>query len=119
MFPVVYLGLLLAIYRRDRPLLVGTVLTVGVHPFLFPPPADDDAWETRVVRGERAWLADGLTSSPADLCLLLVGAPVNVFTLRAAVRRQPGRLAVGAALSLLLTFGFFVRMERLYVARRR
>jgi len=117
--PVAYLALLLALYRRDRVALTGTLLFVAAHPFVVSPPADDSAWGTRVVRGERQWLADGLLSSPLDLLVVLVGAPLNLFTLRAAIRRQPLRLVVGAALSVAFTFVFFERMARLYDRRAR
>ena len=112
--PVAYLSLLLALYRRDRSLGAATLLFVAAHPFVFPAPDDDSAWGTRVVRGERRWLADGLRSSPLDALLIAVGAPLNLFTLRAAVRRQPVRLAVGAVLSVVFMFVFFARMARHY-----
>jgi hypothetical protein len=112
--PVAYLSLLLALYRRDRSLGAATLLFVAAHPLVFPAPDDDSAWGTRVVRGERRWLADGLRSSPLDALLIAVGAPLNLFTLRAAVRRQPVRLAVGAVLSVVFMFVFFARMARHY-----
>lgn len=43
-----------------------------------------------------------------------VGAAVQLYTLRAALSRRPGRTAVGAAASMLLMFLFFDRMARLY-----
>lgn len=133
--PVAYLSLLLALYRRDRSLGAATLLFVAAHPFVFPAPDDDSAWGTRVVRGERRWLAEGplFHGSPSarrstsrsispslnrprslDALLIAVGAPLNLFTLRAAVHRQPVRLAVGAALSVVFMFVFFARMARHY-----
>jgi hypothetical protein len=41
--------LVLSVYRRDGRPVAGTVAFVVVNPALFPPPADDDAWMTRVV----------------------------------------------------------------------
>jgi hypothetical protein len=109
-FPLLVLG----VYRRDRPLLAGTLLFVLVHPLAVSEPDDDDAWATRVVRGERAWLDRGLFASTADLLFVVLCAPVILFTLRSAVRREPVRTAVGTPLSMVLMLVFFGRMARLY-----
>lgn len=77
-------------------------------------PDDDAAWATRVVRGERDWLDAGLVDSPSDLALLAVGAPLNLVVLRAAVRRQPLRTAVGVACSVALSLAFFDRTANRY-----
>jgi hypothetical protein len=67
-----------------------------------------------VTPGERVWLADGLASSPSDLQFLALGAPVQLFTLRAALRRQPAWTALGTAYSLATMLPFFRRVGRLY-----
>lgn len=113
LFPLAYLSLIRGLYRRDRTALSVTLALVAVHPLVFPPPDDDRAWGTRLVRGERVWLADGLRSSPLDLLLLLVGVPLNLFTLRAAVRQQPVETVVGATVTVASTVLFFHRMTRL------
>ncbi|WP_227131191.1 DUF6653 family protein [Halorubellus salinus] len=104
----------LAVYRRDRRLLAAVLAFVGAQPLLFDAPDDDAAWATRVVRGERDWLDAGLADSPGDLALLAVGAPLNLLVLRAAVRRQPLRTAVGVACSVALSLAFFERMANRY-----
>jgi len=109
-FPVLVLG----VYRRDRRLLVAVALFAGLNPLVFPPPEDDSAWATRVVRGEQAWLDRGLASSPGDLLVLALGAPVVLFTLRAALRGRPARTALGTVASLCAMGLFFRRMARLY-----
>jgi hypothetical protein len=109
-FPV----LVAALYRRDRRLLAATLAAVALNPLVVAPPEDDDAWATRVVRGERAWLDRGLASSTADLAFLALSAPVVVFALGSAARRRPVRTAVGTALSMVLILVFFGRMARLY-----
>jgi hypothetical protein len=109
-FPVLVAGL----YRRDRRLLAATLLFVAVNPLVFPPPADDRAWATRVVHGERVWLERGLGSSPADVAVLALGAPVVLYTLRAALAGRPLRTALGTLLSLGAMLLFFERMARLY-----
>ena len=111
-----YPVLILAVYRRSRLLLVGTLLSVATNLLLVSPPETDDAWATRVVLGERVWLERGLASSPHDLGLTAVGGVVHLWTFRAAVRRQPVHTAVGTVVSMALMFLFFDRMARLYGA---
>lgn len=106
--------LVLAVYRRGQRLLVATLLFALVNMFGHDPPADDSAWATRVVLGERVWLDRGLASSPGDLLCVTVTAPVYLFTLRAAVRQQPLKTAVGTSCSLVVMLLFFARLERLY-----
>ncbi|AQL42594.1 hypothetical protein BV210_07675 [Halorientalis sp. IM1011] len=101
--------LMLAIYRRDERLLVGTVLFVAVNPVLFPPPEDDDAWMSRVVYGERLWLEHGNRRHPIQL-LNVANAACTIYAVRAAVHRQPLRtaLATGGAMALKFLFVAFV-----------
>lgn len=106
--------LVLAVYRRSPRLLGATLISVAVHLGTTTPPTSDEAWATRVVLGERVWLERGLASEPADLGLVGVGAMVQGYTLRAALRRQPARTAVGTLASLALMLLFFDRMARLY-----
>jgi len=108
-----YPTLVLAIYRRDRRLLAGTLAFVVANPLVFRPPESDDAWATRVVLGERTWVERGLRPS-VDLLFVACSAPVYVLTLRAAVRRRPVRTAIGTVLSIVLMLVFFERMTRLY-----
>ena len=112
-----YPVLVLALYRRSRPLLGATLLFVLLNPLLFPPPDDDGAWATRVVRGERAWLDRGLRSSPVDLLFVTLAAPLDLLTLRAAVDRRPVRTAAGTAVGLALMLLFFGRMARQHERR--
>ncbi|WP_267641301.1 DUF6653 family protein [Haloarchaeobius amylolyticus] len=118
-FVATYPLLVLAIYRRERRLLAAILVFVAVNPVLSPEPDDDSAWATRVVLGERVWLDEGLLSSVADLLFVACCAPVQLYTLRAAVKRRPVRTAVGTALSLVLMFVFFGRMAQLYEDRAR
>lgn len=115
---VAYPTLILAIYRRDGPLLAGVLLFVAANPLLASPPETDDAWATRVVLGERVWLERGLLSSPETLFTALC-APVPLYTIRAAVERRPVRTAVGTVASLVLFLVFFRRMVTLYEAESR
>ena len=105
--------LVVAIYRRDRPLLVGTLLAVALNPVLFSPPEDDDAWATRVVLGERVWLEREPLASP-ETAFVAASAPVYLFTLRAAAKRRPVRTVVGTVASMTLMLLFFRRMVRLH-----
>ncbi|WP_440769266.1 DUF6653 family protein [Natronorubrum sp. DTA28] len=110
-----YLLLVLSLYRRNRPLLVGTLLFVAVNPLVFPSPETDDAWATRVVLGEQVWLERGLRPS-SHLRFTLVCVPVFLFTLRSAAKRYPLRTGLGAIASVVLMLLFFDRMARLYEA---
>jgi drug/metabolite transporter (DMT)-like permease len=112
-----YPTLILAVYRRDRALLAGTLLAVVLNLLLVSPPETDEAWATRVVLGERVWLERGLHSSPPDLGLVAVGAAVHLYAVRAAVARRPVRTLVGTAASMALMLLFFGRMVRLYETR--
>ncbi|WP_439027938.1 DUF6653 family protein [Haloarchaeobius sp. DT45] len=116
-FVATYPLLVLAIYRREQRLLAAILVFVAVNPLLSPEPDDDSAWATRVVLGERVWLDDGLLSSVSNLLFVVATAPVQLYTLRAAVKRQPVRALVGTGLSMVLMFVFFGRMARLYEAR--
>ncbi|MDS0283205.1 DUF6653 family protein [Haloarcula onubensis] len=108
-YPVV----VLAVYRRSRGLAAAVVVSVLLS-LRVSPPATDDAWATRVVRGEQVWLDRGLGSEPWTLALLALGALVQFATFRAASRRRGRRTAVGTAASVGLMGLFFDRMARLY-----
>jgi hypothetical protein len=110
MYPV----FVLAIYRRSRPLAGTLVVSLAANLFVVSPPETDDAWATRVVRGEQEWLDRGLFSSKSDLLIVAVGGLVNVYTLRSAFHRRPAGTAAGTLASLVLTFLFFGRMAALY-----
>lgn len=110
---VAYPFLVLAIYRRSGPLLVGTLAFVAANPLLVSPPADDGAWATRVVLGERLWLGEGVWPT-RDLAYAVLAAPIYLFTLGSAVRRRPIRTLLGTAASMVAMFGFFDRMARRY-----
>jgi hypothetical protein len=97
--------LVLAIYRRDRRLLAGTVVFVVVNPVLFPPPEGDDAWMTRVVYGERLWLEHGNRRHPIQL-LNVCNAALTIYAVRSALRRRPVRTALATAGAMALKFLF-------------
>lgn len=115
-FVVAYPMLVLAIYRRQRPLLVVTLIFVVLNPILAPPPADDRAWATRVVLGERVWLEEGIFPS-WDLLFALLAAPVYLFTLASAAKRRPIRTVLGTTASMVVMLLFFDRMVRKYDER--
>lgn len=110
MYPV----FVLAIYRRSRALGGVLLLSLATNLFVVSPPDTDDAWATRVVRGERVWLDRGLLSSERELSVTTVGALVNLYTLRAALHRRPVETMVGTVASMVLMFLFFDRMAELY-----
>lgn len=115
-FVLAWPTLVFAVYRRHRPLLVGTLLFVVANPLLAPPPVDDRAWATRVVLGEREWLEEGVWPS-RELAFVVLAAPVYPYTLGSAVRRRPVRTAVGTAVSMALMLLFFARMVGRYESK--
>lgn len=116
-FVATYPFLILAIYRRSRSLMATILCSVVVNLGVASPPEDDSAWATRVVLGEQVWLERGISSEPSSLGIVSIGALVQLYTFRAAVKRQPVRTAVGTVASMLLMFVFFDRMVRLYDER--
>jgi hypothetical protein len=111
--PVLFAG----VYRRDRALPAGTLLFVLMNPLLFDPPEGDDAWATRVVLGERRRLEAGIGSSPFGALLVAVAAPVDLYAIRSAVRRDAAGTVFGTGLSVALTLPFFGRASQLYGPR--
>lgn len=114
LFVMAYPVLILAVYRRDRSLLAGTLLSVVANIVLVSPPQTDEAWATRVVLGEQVWIEHGILSEKNALLVTTAGAMVHLYTLRSALNRRPVRTAVGTVVSLGLMFLFFDRMVRLY-----
>jgi len=108
----------LAVYRRSRGLAAAVVVAVLVS-LRVSPPATDEAWATRVVRGEQVWLDRGLRSEPGTLALLALGALVQFATFGAATRRCERSTAVGTVVSMGVMGLFFDRMARLYGGRVR
>lgn len=45
-----------AVYRRNWRLLAAALAWTALNPFLFSPPADEDAWMTRAVLAEKWWI---------------------------------------------------------------
>jgi hypothetical protein len=111
---LLYPVFVLAIYRRSRPLAGVLALSLATNLFVVPPPETDDAWATRVVRGEQEWLDRGLCSSKSDILVLFTGGVINLYTLRAAVHRRPVKTLVGTVASLILMILFFHRMATIY-----
>lgn len=115
-FVATYPALILSIYRRSRRLGGGVLLSLAANLLLVSPPETDDAWATRVVLGERVWLERGLRSSTGDLLFTAASGLVNLYAVRAALRRRPVGTAIGTAVSMALMLLFFDRMARLYEA---
>lgn len=109
--------ILLAVYRRDRRLLVVALLYVLLNPVAFSPPADDRAWMTRGVLGERVYLRHGPRPRWVAALNALSGLPF-LYAVVAAYRRRPGRAALAATLSGALKMAFVAWCVRLYDRRR-
>jgi hypothetical protein len=112
-YPAAYVALVVALYRRDRRLLVAVLGLVATGPLVSPRPTDDTAWGTRVVLGERVLLARG-GRAPLDVLLAACFAPVPLFTARSALRGQRVRTALLTVWMLLGMWLFFGRMTQVY-----
>ena len=80
------------LYRRDPRVLAAAVVWTVVNPVAFPPPEDAEAWMTRGVLAERAWLAaDNRTVGLGwPNVLNLVSGAGSAYLVWAALRRRPG-----------------------------
>ncbi|WP_135854762.1 DUF6653 family protein [Halorussus salinus] len=108
--------LVAALYRRDGSLFAATLLVVVGVTLSSPSPEDDEAWATRVVLGERAWLDEESPFSREGLFVAL-SAPVVLFTIRAAVRRRLVGTVIGTVVSMVLMLVFFRQMVAVYKRR--
>lgn len=80
-----------ALYRRKPRLLVAVLAWTVVNPVAFSPPDDAEAWMTRGVLAERAWLAAGNRTVGLGWpnVLNLANGPVSLYFLWATLRRKP------------------------------
>ncbi|MFC6974022.1 DUF6653 family protein [Halomicroarcula sp. GCM10025709] len=109
--------LMYGIYARRPRLVVAALTFTVVNPVLFSPPADADAWMTRVVLGERMYYRHRDGRRPIDL-LNYVNGPISAYAVYAAYRRQPLRTVVATALSMLTKFAFVAYVARYYDRNR-
>jgi hypothetical protein len=109
--------IVLAVYRRDRRLLLAVALATILNPVLFPPvDSDPDDWMTRAVRAEQWWLQQGHGTFGTDWPNVLntVNVPTFVYALVAAYARQPRRATLGLVASMALKFGWIELIARRY-----
>ncbi|SMO84693.1 DUF6653 family protein [Halorubrum cibi] len=113
--------LLYAVYRRSGKIAALALAFTAVNPVLFSPPADDDAWMTRVVLAERWWIderGEAVLSRSYPAVLNLLNLPVFAYALLAAYRKRPVRTAVAGLASMFLKLRFVAELVRRYDAER-
>ncbi|GAB4585739.1 DUF6653 family protein [Nocardia sp. IFM 10818] len=99
--------------RPSHAAVVGVWL--AVNPVIFPRPADDRAWATRVILGEERWI----TERPRDAALA-VNAAATAAGLVAVISARRRRLlpaAVATLVQMALLLVYWEQMAR-YFERR-
>lgn len=114
-------AILFAVYRRNWRLAILALVFTIFNPVAFSPPANDDAWMTRVVLAERWWTTE-LEQPVFDLSypnvLNVLNVPVSGYALAAAYRRHPYRAAVAGVISMALKMWYVDALVRRYDAER-
>jgi hypothetical protein len=109
--------LVYGIYARRPRLVAAAVAFSVVNPVLFRPPADADAWMTRVVLGERLYYRHREGRRPLDL-LNYANGLLTASAVYSAVRRRPVRTALFTALGMAAKLLFVAVVARYYEANR-
>ena len=112
-------ALLYAVYTRNWRLALGAIGFTVLNPLLFSPPADDEAWMTRVVLAERWWTTEQrrpLLDLTYPSLLNVLNIPATGYALLAAYRRQPVRAAVAGLMSMGLKLWYVAALVRRYDA---
>ena len=110
-------AILYAIYRRNWRFLAAAIAFTLLNPLLFAPPANEDAWMTRVVLAERWWTEErnrGVFGLSYPGVLNVANVFAAVYAVLAASRRRPLRTALGGAASMALKFWFVAALVRRY-----
>lgn len=104
-------------WTRRWWLVAPLALWLWLNPRLFPPPADDSAWMTRGVLGEKLWMEGGRRGRLEFGLGVLAGA-ADVVAVGMAYGRRPGYMAGFGMAGWLLKMWFIDRMVALYDAER-
>ncbi|WP_254839254.1 DUF6653 family protein [Natronomonas marina] len=112
--------LVYAVYRRNVRLLAAALVWTVVNPFLFSPPAHEDAWMTRAVLAERWWIHEEGNHTVGfgypNVCNA-AGALGFFAALYAAWRRRPAGAALGTVASVGLKLWWLAVLVERYDAR--
>ena len=93
-------ALVYALYRRDWRLVATSLVWLVVNPAAFSPPETADAWMTRGVLAERAWLRadNGTVGTSWPNVLNLLNVPATLYVGWSTFRRRPVHTAVSTGL---------------------
>uniref|UniRef100_A0A7D6CST1 Uncharacterized protein n=2 Tax=Natrinema zhouii TaxID=1710539 RepID=A0A7D6CST1_9EURY len=114
-------ALLYAVYRREWRVAAVAVAFTILNPILFSPPADDDAWMTRVVYAERWWTTDearGVLDLSYPNVLNVLNIPASGYAFLTAYRRQPFRAVLAGLVSMALKLWYVGVLVRRYDAEK-
>jgi hypothetical protein len=114
-------ALLYAVYQRRWRVAVAAVVFTVVNPVLFSPPADDEAWMTRVVLAERWWTTEHEQpvfelSYPNALNVLNI--PATGYAFIAAYQRRPRATVLAGFVSMALKLWYVAALVHRYEAEK-
>jgi len=100
--------------RWSHAAIVGAWM--AANPVIFPKPADEHAWSTRVVLGEELWI----TERPRDTAMAVnAAATLAGITALIAARRRRAAPAAGATAVMMALLLVYWRLMADYYSRHR
>ncbi|TCP51857.1 hypothetical protein EV191_10621 [Tamaricihabitans halophyticus] len=108
---------LVPIWTRRWRHAIPVAAWLVANPVIFPPPADDRAWSTRAMLGEREWIAERPTDTA--LAINLAASAAGLAGVLAARKRRAAPTALAVAAQLGLQLGYWRLMAQYYARNER